>query len=224
MAIYDINFSKTGRQLLPPDKRNPNTVSLVKGLLAPMQWISDLWLKDYRVGSLAQNWLSTSTYVKYDRVKYKFAIYESLAGGNLNNLPTDKTKWALVQPNFIGLSERLLYNGITLTLTYALNKRFGTIFRQPPNVADIYINNNNIPYPPFIFGGDSVSSSSFFSQSSTEYFINAYSFTSTFNFSIFVPVAVYNALDPLSANRDKIFRAFVNSIIPAGITYNITTY
>lgn len=189
-----------------------------------MQWIANLWLHDYRVGSLAAGWLSTTTYAKYDRVKYQFSIYESLASGNLNNLPTDQTHWMLVQSNFIGVAERILYNGITLTLTYALNKRFGTIFRQPNNVSDIYIGNNTPPLAPFIFGGAEANSSSFFSQFSTEFFINSYDFSANYNFNINVPLAVYNALDPLPANRDKIFRSFVNSIIPAGITYKIVTY
>lgn len=224
MSIYDIDYSQTGPLLLPPDKRNRGLKSFVKVLLSPMQWDADLHFKDYRIGSLAPGWLNSTTYAKYDRVKYNFAIYESIGSTNLNHLPTDTNYWFVVQPNFIGISERVLYNGITLTLTYALNKRFGTLFRQPNNVSDIYIGNNVPPIPPFIFGYSESNSSSFFPQISTEYFINSYSFTTNYNFNINVPVAVYNALDPFPANRDKIFRAFVNGIIPAGITFNIITY
>jgi hypothetical protein len=223
-TIFDIDYTKTGKQLTPPDKRQTVINAWVKCLLAPMQWLADLWLKDYRVGSTAALWIITTNYGKYDRVKYKFAIYESLAAANLGNLPTDLTKWKVVQKNFIGVTERILYTGLTLTLTYALNKRFDTIFRQPPTLADIYISNNVIPFPPFIVGGSSNNSSSSFSLGSTEFVIDAYSFTNNFNFTIHVPVATYNALDPLPANRDKIFRSFVDGIIPAGITYNIVTF
>lgn len=224
MAIFDIDYSKAGPLLLPPDKRGGYMLSWAGVVLKPMQWIVDLWLHDYRVGSLAADWIVGSTYAKYDRVKYQFAIYESLGSGNIGNVPTNATYWMLVQPNFIGISERVLYNGITLTLTYALNKRFGTIFRQPNNVSDIYINNNTPPISPFIFGNTEGNSSSFFSQLSTEFFINSYSFTGSYNFTINVPVAAYTSLDPLPANQDKIFRSFVDSIIPAGVTYNIQTY
>lgn len=225
MSLFDIDYNKTGQQLLPPDKRGFVMISWLSSLLKPMQWIADLWLRDYRIGSSASLWLNSTTYAKYEKVKYNFCIYESLVDGNLNNTPdSSPLSWMLVQENFIGLSERIRYTGITLTLTYALNKRFATVFRQPPNISDIYVGNNVIPFPPFIFGGNEENSSSFFSLSSTEFFINAYSFTDNYNFSIYVPVATYDALDPLPINREKIFRSFVNGIIPAGITYNIITY
>lgn len=224
MSLYDIDYTRVGKQLTPPDKRQTFINAWVKNLLAPMQWIADLWLRDYRTGSSAALWLNSTTYAKYDRVKYKFAIYESLLDGNLNHLPTDTTRWMVVQDNFIGISERILYTSITLTLTYAMNKRFDTVFRQPPNLSDIYISNNAIPVAPFIFGATAQNSSAFYSQSSTEFFINASGFVVAYNFSIHVPVAVYNALDPLPANREKIFRNFVDKIICAGITYNIVTY
>lgn len=220
MSIYDVDFSKVGPRLLPPDKRFPVMNAWIKVFLSPIQWVRDLWLGEYRTGSTAQNWLSTTTYAKYDRAIQNTIVYESLISGN-NQVPTNTAAWQVVQANFIGLSERILYTGQTLTLTYALNKRFMTVFRQPPNISDIYISNNNLGAFPFIVGADEQSSSDIFYQTSSEFIIDGFSFTGRYNFAINMPTAVYNALDPLPANCDKIVRAFVDKYLPAGITYQI---
>lgn len=223
MSIYDIDFSKVGPRLTPPDKRYPVMTAWIKALLAPMQWVRDLWFGSYRTGSTANPYVSSTTYSKYDRVIQNTIVYESLINGNTSN-PNVATSWMIVQQNFIGLSERLLYTGITLTLTYALNKRFVTIFRQPPNQSDIWISNNVVGVYPFIFGYTEQQSSSFYARTTTEFFINSYSFTGRYNFTINMPLAVYNALDPLPANRLTIVQAFVNRYLPSGITYNVVTY
>lgn len=223
MSIYDVDFSQLGPRTLPPDKRLKNNLSYLAVLLSPLQWISNLWLRDYRIGSTAIPYVISTTYAKYDRVKQNTIIYESLVNGNTAN-PSDTTKWMIVQKNFIGLTERLLYTGQTLTLTYALNKRFNTNFVQPPSTSQIFISNNSLPAFPFIFGGDDQSSSDFFASDQADAFIDGYSFTGRFNLNINMPVAVYTALDPLDANRDKIVRSFVDKYLPSGITYTIITY
>jgi len=223
MSVYDVDFSKVGPRLLPPDKRQPLMLSWIAAILAPLQWVANLWFKEYRTGSTALLWLSTTTYVKYQRVIYNTIVYESLINGN-TSLPTVTSAWQVVQGNFIGISERILYTGQTLTLTYALNKRLMTTFRQPPNVSDVYISNNVLTAFPFIIGATDQGSSDIFSNTSSDFIINNYSFTSRYNFNINIPVAVYNALDPIPANRATIVRAFVNQYLPAGITYNIVTY
>lgn len=223
MSIFDIDMNKAGQRLLPPDKRYPIMIAWIKVLLAPVQWLVDLWFGEYRTGSTAQEWLSTSTYQKYQRVKQNTIVYESLINNN-NDAPTVTTSWMVVQKTFIGLQERILYTGQTLTLTYALNKRFVTAFRQPPNISDIFINNNSLGVFPFIIGHTEPESSSIFLQTSSDFIVDDYTFIGRFNFSINMPLAVYNALDPVPLNREKIVRAFVDLYLPAGITYNIVTY
>lgn len=286
-----------GKQLLPPDKRKPNNISFITCLLSPLQWIRDLWFGSYRTGSTAPAWNSGTTYSKYAQVIYNKVVYESLQDGNTNNTPIiGSTYWTAIQQNFIGLSERIIYNGQTLVITYAMNKWFGTTFRQPnqknvvnyertSNVAtikvlshgystgqivqvrdlsdnsfngvfkitgvttntftyanvgsdvattvaagiasilsDIYILNNSLGILPFIVGGSEAISSVVYADHSSEFIIDGYSFANRINFTIYVPVAVYNALSAISGDRDKIFRAFVNEYIPAGLTYNIQTY
>lgn len=223
MSIYDIDYSKQRVQLLPPDKRYTKTVAWVGILLAPLNYLRNLNFGSYRTGSDAPQWVNTDPYNKYDQVKYNKIVYESLIDGN-TDLPTVVGSWKVVQQNFIGLSERIYYNGQKLVLEWAMNKWFGTTFRQPPNTSDIYITNNSVPIPVFRSGGVEDISSVVFSNSSSEVVINSYSFSVTFNFTINVPQAVYDALDPTLVNNEKIFRAFVDRYVPAGVTYTIQTY
>jgi hypothetical protein len=221
-TIYDIDFSKFAPQMLPPDKRYTRSVAWVKLLLSPLQYLRDLYFGSYRTGSTAIVY-ALGTYAKYARVRYNKIVYESLKAGN-TDLPTVTASWKIVQQNFIGLSERVLYTGQKLTLEYGMNKWFGTTFRQPNNQSDIYITNNTLAIPVFRVARIESSSSVVFNDYSSELVINDYSFAVQFNFTINCPVAVYNALDAVAANREKIFRSFVDKYVPAGITYNIVTY
>lgn len=223
MSIFDVDFKKAVARLLPPDKRGIRMKAWLSALMSPIQWVRDLWFGDYRTGTTAQEYLPTTTYAKYDRVIYGFAVYESLTDTN-NAIPSNPVSWQLVQNNFIGLSERILYTGHTLVLTYALNKRFKTHFRQPPAVSDIWIDTHTKPLSVFVIGGSEANSSKIFSNTSSEFVIDAYSFSAYVNMTIWVPVAVYLALDPLPINCDKIIRAFADQYIVAGIIYSVSTY
>lgn len=223
MSIYDVNYNQTGPQMLPPDKRFTRMVAWIKALLVPAQWVRDLWMGSYRTGSTALPWVGSTTYNKYDRVLYKQKVYESLIGSNTDN-PTVQTSWMVVQQNFIGVFERVLYNGNKLIFEYAINKFFGTVFRQPPNTSDIYVSVNTKSFSVFVVGGTEGNSSVVFNNISSEYVINAYDFNSFVNMTIMVPVAVFNALDPTPANCEKIIRNYANQYIIAGIIYNVVTY
>ena len=222
-TIYDIDFTKQAPQLLPPDKRFTRNIAFAKILLYPLQYLRDLWFGSYRTGSTATLWTVSTPYAKYTQVKYNKIVYESLKAANTDN-PTVVASWRVVQPNFIGVFERVQYNGQKLVLEYAMNTWFGTTFRQPSSVSDIYISNNAMPVPFFRSTNADLSSSSVNLATSSEYVINGYSFATVKNFTIYCPVAVYNALDGTLINNDKIFRAFVDRYVPAGITYQIVTY
>lgn len=223
MSVYDVDYNKVSIQLLPPDKRFKVMAAWVQVLLKSMQWVHDLWINDFRTGSSASLWVNSTVYKKYDRVLYKGSVYESLIANNTDN-PLTVTSWMLVQVNFIGIAESILYNGNVLVLTYAMNKWFGTVFRQPNNQSDIYITNNALTIPVFRVATIEVNSSKVYTNTSSEYVVNASNFTVPANFTIHCPVAVYNALDTTLVNNDKIFRNFVNKYVPAGITYTIVTY
>ena len=223
-TIYDIDFNTNAVQMLPPDKRFTRQTAWVRILLSCLQYLRDLWFGSYRTGSTASTWVNTTTYAKYAQVKYSNKIiYESLINGN-TDLPTNTASWRVIQPIFIGMSERILYNGQKLVLEYAMNKWFGTTFRQPNSVSDIYISNNSITIPTFRVGTLELGSSVVGTLSSSEFIGTVSSFTVSANFTIHCPVAVYNALDITLINNDKIFRAFVDKYVPAGVTYTIVTY
>lgn len=223
MSIYDVNYNQTGPQMLPPDKRFTRQVAWIKALLSPIQWVRDLWLGSYRTGSTALTWVGSTTYNKYDRALYKQKVYESLIDSNMDN-PTVQTSWMVVQQNFIGVFERVLYNGNKLIFEYAINKYFGTVFRQPPNTSDIYGVVHAKSFSVFVVGGTEANSSIVYSNRSSEFVINAYDFNSFFNLTIMVPAAAFSALDPSAANAEKIIRNFANQYIIAGIIYNVDTY
>ena len=223
-TIYDIDFSgKVAPNMLPPDKRFTRNVAWVGILLSPLQYLRDLWFGSYRTGSDAPQWVNSAPYAKYDQVKYNKIVYESLIDDN-TDVPTTVASWRVVQTNFIGMFERIYYNGQKLVLEYAMNKWFGTVFRQPPNTSDIYITNNSIPVGVFRSGGVESISSVVYSSTSSEFIVNTYSFAVAFNFTIYCPVAVFNALASTDEQREKIFRAFVDKYVAAGVTYSITTY
>lgn len=227
MSIYDVDYDDYSRQVLPPDKRKKPNRDFINALLYPLQYIHNLTMTDYRVGSTAIPWLDSTTYSEGDRVVYKGSAYESKVNANINNLPTDSTWWNKVQENFIGVFERVKYNGNKLTFEWAINKFFkeyGAIFRQPPNVSDIYLVAHEKPPLVFISGATEAFSSNVYLDRSTEFVVNDYTFGSYFNCSIMVPQAIYDQLDTDPNNRENIIRLFADQYIVAGVLYNVVTY
>jgi hypothetical protein len=108
-----------------------------------------------------------------------------------------------------------------VVLEYALNKWFGTVFRQPPTLSDIYILNNAVLTPVFVVGASEDESSDIFGDISSEFIIDDYDFTTAYAFSIYIPTAVYDAL---GAAKESIVRNFADKYVIAGILYNITPY
>ncbi len=228
MSIYDIDFSTKAVELLPPDKRFPITIAWIKALVKQAQYIRDKYLGDYNIGANYPIWAIANNYNKGGRVIYKGSVYESLIDGNIGNQPIEGQYWTLYQKNFIGVSERVYYNGQKIVLEWALNKWFNTTFRQPPLVSDIFIGTNTPALTCFIVGASTdnitTNSSSIFSDRSSEYIQYTYNAPIFYNATINIPLAVYNALDTIAINREKIVRNFADLYFPAGITYNIATY
>jgi hypothetical protein len=224
MGLYNVNYPNVGQQLLPPDKRGTAMSRWVAAILRPLQWLVDIKLNMWRDGSTAPPYLNSTTYAKGDLVVYRYSVYESTVNGNVGNDPLNITYWTKVQDNFIGTLERLKYNGHVLTLTYALNKYFGTVFRQPNNISDIYIVANTKPVAVFLVGDTEAQSSKVYLNTSSEFIVNSYAFASYTNMTIWVPLSVYNALDTDPTNRDRIVRNFADRYVVAGVTYNVDTY
>lgn len=220
--MYDINFNDLGEQQLPPDKRTPSMLAWVKSLLRPLSW-NNSEQQAYYGGSPAPDYDPMNTYYRSEQVRYNRAVYESLIDNN-TALPTDISAWYRTQANFIGTDERVKYNGQKLVFEWALNKWFGTTFRQPPGVPDIFTQNNAVEAGSFLVGITEGESSKVSPDGSTEFVGPNAVFAGQSNFTIYMPAAVFAALDPVSSNREAIVRNFADRYVPAGITYSISTY
>lgn len=220
--LYDIDFNNQSAYLLPPDKRTANLTTLVQSLSSPLQYVRDLVLGSYKKGATAPDYVA-GVYAKYDQVVYNNGVYESLVDGN-NVAPSDLTKWKLIQDNFIGVDERILYNGGKLILEYALNKWFDTTFLQPPLVSDIYLTTNPTLLSVFRVGYTEDESSSVADFASSENVFNDYLFSPSIGLTINIPLAVFNALGADDATREARVRNFANKYVIAGVFYDIQTY
>lgn len=228
MSIYDIDYDAKVNELSPPDKREAKSMAWLRALVTPIQWLRDKFLGDYRSGTSAAQW-SAGTYSEGDIVIYKQVVYQSLIDSNTST--PSEPNWAVYLPSFIGVDSRVLYNGIYLVLTYALNQYYGTTYVQPkllgysgtPDAdhaaySDIYILNLTFVVVGFVVGETEPFSSSVGETTSADAVGFTYPFQTVTNFSINVPVALQ------TASSDSEISNFVNKIIPAGLNYTIIYY
>jgi hypothetical protein len=215
MPIYDLDINPVAIEQLPPDKRYPSNIALITGLLAPLQWAHDLIFNSFYVGSSAPIY-SPGAYNYLDQVIYNKQVYVSLIAANTDVPTTDN--WELIQSNFIGIKERILYNGQKLVLEYALNKEFGTTFRQPPAQSDIYITNVAAIKSGFFVGDTEPNCSSVGLDTSSDWIGSLLPFIYLTNFQINIPAADL-ALTNVEAISD-----FVKLYIPASLIFTIQSY
>ncbi len=215
MSIYDVDFAPVSVELLPPDKRSPSNINILLAMLKPLQWIHDLVFGSYYAGPTCPNY-APGTWNKYDQVIYLKHVYQSLIDGN-TDLPTT-TNWQLIQDNFIGVQERILYNGSKLVLEYALNKQFNTVFRQPNNVSDIYISNIAAVAAGFLVGLTEPFCPSVGATTSSDAIGSISTFVQINNFQINIPAAAY------ALTNDSAIRNFVNKYVPLSMNFTIQPY
>lgn len=145
MGIFDITYNLQTRRLLPPFKRLPNWLAWMTSLVAPIQWLSNWSITYYRTGIYGLNqYNSSATYAKGACVYgLDGSVYEALEDIS-SGYPLTGENWCKVLDTFVGAEERVLFNGQTVTLEYALNVFLGTQFIQPDfndplTRSDIYI-------------------------------------------------------------------------------------
>lgn len=219
MGFYDIDTDQMALDLLPPDKRDTNTVALTRGELKAMQRLIWTVLPDFQNGSGAPDWLP-GTYSAYEQVVYNYAVYESLIDGNTAT-PDDATKWKKILSSFMGVNTNIKIDGTKLLLEYGLNYYFGTQFLQPPALSDIYIVTNVPDINVFRVGSTESTSSSVGLTSSTEYVTDTYNFSTFYTFTIFFPLAAYNLL---GADAESIIRNYADRYVNTSLNYDIQTY
>jgi hypothetical protein len=161
------------------------------------------------------------TYTLGAHVKYKDgSVYECMVASTTAE-PTSSTDWLRILDSFIGTDESQNFNATKLELEYALNRRFGTTYVNPPSTSPITITTLTSAIIVFRVGGIESISSSSYNIGSDSFVINDYSFPLLANFTINIPNGTYNAL---GTTKEKIVRKFVDRYVAIGITYSITPY
>lgn len=129
MSLFIFNVFRTGEELTPPPLRQPKLTQWLRVLLRPIQWLSDLFNEDYLQGVNYDNYDNSTAYVIYDRVIWKdFGVYELRVNTSTGVLPTgsalSSTNWIKVLDNFVGLNDRVKFNGQIIVFEAAINKQF----------------------------------------------------------------------------------------------------
>lgn len=128
MSIYSYTVNSVIARLLPPILRQSKHIAWICVLGTPARYNVERMNK-YFDGDGSPDWLIGTSYMKYFTVRWNNnAIYESKVAGNLGIMPTgdplSDTNWRKVQDSYIGLNERVRYNGQLIVLQYALNRHF----------------------------------------------------------------------------------------------------
>ena len=124
--------------------------------------------------------------------------------------------------SIVGVQERILYNGSVLVLEYAVNKKFGTVFRQPPLQSDIYTTNLAKVANGFLIGATEPYSARVGQTESLQPnglpadVGSSFTFVYLNHFRLNIPVALAGSLNQI--------RGFVNQYVPASIKFTIVTY
>lgn len=219
--MYSIDYNQKVIETLTPDKRQPKTTAYLQQLAKEVSVNHNQLFSIYKQYNLSSTW-EAGSYPINSVVRYGKSIYAAVE--NTTDEPSYSNAWIMVSPNFMGNDFRLAITGEKLVLEYALNLWFNTAFRQLPALSDIYLKTNTIADSVFFVGHSEFESSKIYLNISSEFIINDYSFTDQYNLTIFVPIAVFNALGTTNEIRTSIIRSFADLYISAGITYNILTY
>jgi hypothetical protein len=221
-----INTDNFAINFLPSKKRLPVYSAFARVLLKPLQILYSTMFGTFKSGNNSANWSNATAYVVGNQVKYiDKAIYQCWVA-HTNKIPTDTAYWFKIQDKFVGIEPRLKYNAQHLLFEWALNQWFGTTFVNSPGDSDIYIVGNALAQSAFYVGGNETNSSLAVKLNGEAVsFIQAENLAnSSIEFNIYVPVAVWTALDTDATNRDKIIRQIADLYVYGGINYEIIAY
>lgn len=218
--IFDIDYDQMSVDILPPDKRTSENVSILGAALSSLQRSRDLVIGDFKKGSTVAAY-SPGAYNIYDLVKFNKGIYESRIANNADT-PDIAASWLLIQPNFIGVDERQKYNAQNIVLEWALNKEFDGVFRQPVTgmLSDIYLVRIAPVLSGFRLGQDETAPgcSSIGQDIASDSIGGNYPFVQVNCFDIKIKNSLY------ALTNDAAIRNFVNKYIPKSLNYTITPY
>lgn len=228
-----IDFEQLADNLNIPILRKAKHTAWLNILVSPLMKVGEWWDKRLS-GSSYPVFNGATDYAIYGTVQYGRASYwciETPPTG-LYPLPTDPTYWYKILDDYIGLDERSKYSAQKVMLEYALNRRFSPLTITPPfgpTPVSIYIQNNQINTPRILWcAPKSTNTLSWIApKSSTRLWYTTYgspTLTAQYNFTIYVPAAIYAAIDPTPLQADYLISQEVDRYNTAGIKYNIQSY
>lgn len=224
MSIYQIDTTYVSEQLTPPKLRGVKLLAWLQMLLKPLSILFDINFLGYKLGSSDSDYSGATTYTFGNRVRYTDkSIYELIVSTSTGIDPTNTTNWIKINDVFIGCDERVKYNAQKLLFEYALNK----FFLVPIVGSQIYIDNVTTFVTPFVMGNTGTYSSSMPTNSINQinFLGNAYNYTSgSYDYTIYVPTAIYTALGTDATNRENAVRNFADNYNLAGLIYEVVAY
>ena len=223
-TIYDIDFQLMADNLNSPTKRKPKITAFLNCLVFPLQWLRDLFFNDYIGGMKYPAFSKITLYNPGDRVTYgDRANYQNIVQ-SLNISPYNTAYWIKIQDIYLGLDERKHYNAQKIMLERVLNTYFNI---TPLSSPTIYINNNPITAKSFIVFPAGVPSAIVYPAGTLQpqyVYPAGYTLATQYNYTIYVPIALFTAIDPTPTTAESIIRALVDKYNTSSLTYNIVTY
>ena len=223
---YIVNTNTFADNITPPKKRLSKFIAFARVLLYPLQVLYDTMFGTYKDGNVANDWSVLTAYIIGDQVRYvDKSIYQCYVA-NTGNIPTNLSYWFKVQDKFVGIEPRMKYSPQWLLFEWALNEWFGGTFVNIPGDSDIYVELISTTDTPFWVGINS-NESSLVVASNVDIFgwIQAVDLTAAvYDFTIWIPTSIWTPLATTDLERERIVRAFADTYVLAGVTYNLDTY
>lgn len=241
VPFFDINNNFAVNHL-PQYKRLPKWIQTIRGYVGELAWVDSIFRKFMNGSDNLDFYNQTITYAIYDKIKDNFSVYESLIDNNFGNPTSNINSWTKILDSFISKSERVTYVCRQLQLEYALNHYFiqqilnsGLIgYKQPNEItgndyfpkSDIFIQ-SILPQFYSIIGFDDLHIQNSIYDNSIGYYAFLdliFANESFYQYSINIPISVYNSLGITNSIRDNIVRKFIDQINVSGCQYIIITY
>lgn len=235
---YHINIPLLIESILPPDKRFGNFQEFMDSLMVPTMGRTNDQFNLY-IDGFTNNFAyydSSITYSNGDIVIGPFDhyqnVYESQADNNTNQSVDDINYWINISPNPVGANERTVMYCSKLVFEYALNRWFGTQFRQPnsagTSLSDIYITTNGYQSPLFYISPLDSNASQFGPTGSTGFISpdDTPGFYAQYQYTVHMSSAIYSSLPGYSGagTADNYVRKQVDKYGCYGLDYNIELY
>lgn len=223
---YIVNTDTFADNFLPPKKRLSKFMAFAKTLLYPLQALYNTMFGTYKDGNIASDYNGATTYALGDQVRYTDkSIYECYVAST-GNIPTDTNYWFKIQDKFVGIEPRMKYSPQWISFEWSLNEWFGGTFINSPGASDIYVSLITNTDTTFWVGINKNESSLVVADNADIFgWIQADDLTAAiYDFTIWIPTSIWTPLAGTYLERERIVRAYADTYVLAGVTYNIDTY